>query len=122
MTSEEPKHPTFDNEIKINLPMNRQVWVRDFLGCKQGIHNKINVKSHNEDILIESSVDPLGNNDLKVYKNNLLIKHVINGVNKTDEQKVVKSDQKNEENTQSQQNDSKTQNLSSKQQNSNKKD
>ena len=99
MTNEEPKHPTFDNEIKINLPMNRQVCIQDFLSCKLGIHNKIQIKTNNEEIRVENTVDQLGDNELKVFKNNSLIKHVINGVNKQlDEQQEVKSDQNSDQN------------------------
>ena len=108
MSGKDPKHPTLDNEITINLPLDRQVSIRDTLGCREGIHNRIHVKSRNEDYLIESTVDPMGNNDLKVFKNNQLIKHVFNGVNKLDEQKELTTDPK--ANTSQQNNDKKQQN------------
>lgn len=93
MTSDDQKHPTLDNEIKINLPLDRQVWVRDTLGCKLGIRNRIHVKSDTENIVIENSLDQSGDNELKVFKNNQLIKHLVNGVKKVDVKQTAKSDQ-----------------------------
>ena len=107
MSKEESNHPTLENDVKINLPLDRQLLIHDIVGCKQGIHNNIHVKSKNEDILIQSRVDNVsGNNDLKVFKNNILIQHLVNGVQMNVKQSEDQNQPTQQNQTQNQQNSS----------------
>ncbi len=104
MSAQNQNHPFLDNEIKINLPQDRHVIIQDSLSCKDGIYNNIRVKTSDQYIRVESRVDPNGSNDLKVYKNDVLVKHVVNGVtvgdhkNGLQNESNLKEDPKSDEN------------------------
>lgn len=76
-----------NNKIEVNLPRNRNIKISDTLSCRKGIRNYIEMKNEDELIKIDCRIDPDGRNELKVYKNGILAKHVVNGKSILEEQK-----------------------------------
>ena len=76
MSQEQKKHPVLESKVGIKIE-NRHIIFSYNFNCKSGIQSSIHLINNDENILVKSSVDPIDNNELRVFKNNKLVNHLI---------------------------------------------
>lgn len=93
MSQEQKKHPVLESKMRIKIG-NRHVIFSDHFNCKSGIQSSIHLINNDQDILVKISVDQQGNNQFKVFKNNKVVNHLING--SVPEDKNIQQEDQNE--------------------------